>query len=383
MAINQYPPNDDSLLTNTAFGELRVAEPTPKIQVQFPYNINSRMVRDKSGGGGSVTHASGMAVLSSSASSNASGVLETVNVLKYNTGQGGLARFTAIFTSGVAGSIQTVGIGDDLDGFFFGYNGADFGILKRRDGEEEWVTRDNWNINMLPALNPQLGNVYQISYQWLGFGQIVFFAEDKDTGMFTPVHRIQYANSNLAPSILNPTLPISAFAGNTTNATDIVLKTPSLAAFTEGVEPNLGIILASGVPGSVGTTEVPIFTIRNNIEFQSKRNRVRVQMNGWFASNDGNASVKFRLVVNAGLTGASFVDIDSNTSVVATDSSATSFSGGTTVSVIGVASVDSVSDTLVHQNIVLNPGDTLTVLGRRVIGGTSTVETGLIWAELF
>ena len=382
MSINFYPEPDKSLLENSAFGELRVIEPIPKIQVQFPYNINSRIVTDRSGGGGSLTHASGMAILSTGASANASGVFETVNVLKYNTGQGGLVRFTAIFSSGVANNTQIIGLGDELDGFFFGFNGTTFSILRRRDGVDNWIPQSSWNINTLPELNPGLGNVYQIQYQWLGFGQMTFFIEDKNTGGFTPVHRIQYANTNLAPSILNPTLPIMAMTHNVSNTTDVVLKTPSLAAFSEGPDVVLPIVNASGLLYNLSGAEVPVFSIRNDLIYQGRKNRVRIELQRLYAANDTTGNVRITIVKNATLTNANFNPFNSN-SVASMDFSASAATGGIDLGVVYMASTSSNNAEFSGQNIILNPGETLTILAIRRGGAAGNLDTGIIWGERF
>lgn len=70
---------------------------------------------------------------------------------------------------------QLMGVGDDLDGFFFGYNGSSFGILRRQNGTDNWIPQSAWNNDTFDgngrsgvALNATQGNVYSIQYQWLG-----------------------------------------------------------------------------------------------------------------------------------------------------------------------------------------------------------------------
>ena len=42
--------------SNTAFGEVSMAEPTPQVQVQFPYNINTAQLIIFPGNGGTITN---------------------------------------------------------------------------------------------------------------------------------------------------------------------------------------------------------------------------------------------------------------------------------------------------------------------------------------
>jgi len=120
----------------TAFGELLVAKLKPQIQADFSYNINPEVWHDHSNNGTASVDEHRMK-LSTGAGANQSAQIQTRVAVKYNAGQGGLTRLTALFTTGVANSEQTAGIGDSTDGYFFGYNGSDFGILRRRGGHKE------------------------------------------------------------------------------------------------------------------------------------------------------------------------------------------------------------------------------------------------------
>ena len=57
--------------------------------------------------------------------------------LVYRPGQGAVGRFSAIFSKGIDGGSQLAGIGNQVSGFFFGYNGSDFGIMHRQTGQPE------------------------------------------------------------------------------------------------------------------------------------------------------------------------------------------------------------------------------------------------------
>lgn len=383
MSINTYPSDDprQGFREQTAFGELRVAESTPVIQVDFPYNINARLIKDRSGGGGTLTQASGMAICSTSASTNASGLLETTTFLNYSPGQGSLARFTSLYTLGVAGSIQTVGIGDEFDGFFFGYDGTDFGVLCRRDGVDKWIVQADWNHGVFSDFDPTLGNVYQISYQWLGFGGIVFSIEDPITTRFEPVHVVHYANTELVPSILNPSLPLCMLAENITNDTNLTVRAGSLSAFIDGRLGQTGIINASGIAKTVGTIEVPVIAFRNNAFFQGRKNRTVIDLLTAFASNDGNKTAIFRLVLNPVLVGANFVELDADTSTMSVDTEASSFTNGITLAKHLISGDSSDSFDLNSLQLHLPPGTIIGIVAKRLAGADALVDTGLVWRE--
>ncbi len=123
-----------------AFGEALVAQPTPVVQLQFPYNINTDLIEPQENSSGTITQADGMAVVQSGAAANSGAHMLSKTALKYEPGQGALVRFTALFATGVANSLQLAGIGDVGDGLFFGYNGATFSILRREKGKPEVQT---------------------------------------------------------------------------------------------------------------------------------------------------------------------------------------------------------------------------------------------------
>ncbi len=58
-----YQPVDPD--DTTAFGELIVGEPTPIVQLQFPYNINTDLVEKRENASGTVTESQSMAVIQS------------------------------------------------------------------------------------------------------------------------------------------------------------------------------------------------------------------------------------------------------------------------------------------------------------------------------
>lgn len=120
----------------SAFGEALTAQLTPLAQLDFSDGLSASTVR-RVVGAGTVTASGTLAVAATGASASSRASLASRRALMYRAGQGALARFTAIFTAGVANSTQLAGPGDDSDGFFFGFNGTSFGIARRTGGERE------------------------------------------------------------------------------------------------------------------------------------------------------------------------------------------------------------------------------------------------------
>lgn len=102
-------------LPKTAFGELLVAELHPQIQQSFEYTVdNTDLNTNLEVNGGTVTQASGMAVLTTSTTTASTAFLESTHHIRYRGGLGGMARFTALFTSPVTGTEQYIGLADEI-----------------------------------------------------------------------------------------------------------------------------------------------------------------------------------------------------------------------------------------------------------------------------
>lgn len=479
----------------TAFGELLVAEPTPVVQLQFPYNINTDIIEKRENNAGTITQSGGMAVIQSGASVNSAAHMLSRATLKYGSGQGAEERFTALFTTGQANSTQLAGIGDVGDGLFFGYNGSTFSVLRREQGKPEiqtltisagavtssgnitiavdgvdkvvavalndtarevavkiadadfddtglgwtatvnnatiifkawsdgnksgsftltdtdttgaagtfaetvagasttnnWIAQSSWNADKFDGtgssgvtLDPTKGNVYRINYQWLGFGLITFSIEDPDDGEYHAVHRIKYANANTTPSLQNPTLPLHVMSKNTSNTSNLTIKTSSMGGFVEGKVVDLGL-LNSGNNNitTLGTTELPILSIKNKLVYQGTINRVRIKPLFLSLATLATKPIIFRIRFNPTLTGTpAFSDVSAN-SVMSVDTASTGLIGGREVFATTLAKEDSLIIDFSLLRKMLNPGDIVTITAEAVSGANHEVSVTFTGEDLF
>jgi hypothetical protein len=310
--------------------------------------------------------------------------------LEYITATGGLLRFTSIFSTPQVGNVQLVGIGDDNNGYFIGYDDTTFSILRRRAGVNNFVGQASFSEDPLNGtgpsgmtLDPQKGNVYQIQYQRLGFGEIRFGIENPDTGRIFIFHKIKYANQNIDLSVLNPNFPFQAESTNTTNSSNIVLKVPSFGVFSEGLESHsMHLVHAANNTKTNVSTEANILTIRNNDTYVGKSNFIRVSPRIFSAASDGNKPVLINFYKNATLGGSpSFADFNSNTSVIAIDTAGTTISDGIKVASFAIGKSDNFRFDVTTMNLVLAPGDTLTLSGTS--SSSNDVSGSITWEERF
>jgi len=267
----------------TAFGDSRSTTLTPMTGWTFNYNVNSSYIVSTTANGGTVTQANTMGVISTSTASTGSAKIATRKVLRYSPGFGSLARFTAVFTTGVVNSQQIIGAGDDSEGFYFGYNGAAFSILRIQNGTSNWTAQTSWNGDKMNGtgtsgmtLDTTKGNVYEIEFQWLGYGVISFYIISTTTGQPVLVHRIQYPNTATTPSVFNPNFPITAKVINSGNTSNIVLQTPSAMGFCEGDGFNSAIVSKNSISASASftaPTNQNVLTLQNTSTFVFKGTR--------------------------------------------------------------------------------------------------------------
>jgi len=398
----------DILNPQTAFGELQVAEPVPVAQIDFVYGINDNLANETTTGSGTVTAADGLLTVSTTAAASSSGQLTTKRYIRYRPGQGAMGRFTALYTTGVADSKQYAGLGTEnlSDGFFFGYDGATFGIFKITDSSETHIPQTTWNVDVMDGtgstsnpsgqnLDPTKGNVFQIKYQYLGFGGIYFYVENSETGLFSLVHIIKYANSNTTPSLRQPALEIVWKAENTTNTTDISVKGASGALFLEGIRRYLGPKYGQDNNKTSITTETNILTIKNCTTFNGVTNRsqIRIRTISFGSNAGGNPNGITTLLATKGATlggtpaytptDGSTADngatITSGQSVASYDTAGTTITNGTVEFNEIVAIGNSSALDATELDLYINPGETLTFSIKS--SSSATVGVGVSWSE--
>ena len=379
-------------IPKSAFGLARITAETPVVQNDFIYGISTQYVDAGASNNGIVpTSSNNIALLNTGTSSNAYVYIHTKRFARYRPGQGMNVYMTGVFNAGVANSQQLLGCGNVTDGLFFGYNGTQFGIMHRSNTVDEWTPQTQWNLDKMDGdgvsrqlLDPTKGNVYRITFQWLGFGAITFMIEDSDTGDFVPVHRIAYANKNVVPSMRNPSFPLTWIAQNLGNTTPITLKAVCCAAFVEGPKNMLGSTFGIDNTKTVSSTTVlaNVLTIYNRPTYQSIAHYIPLFVRMLSVGTDGTKNCVVYLVKNATIGGTpSFIDISSVNSVSQYDTTGTSVTGGIQIAAFTFAKVESRTQSLGELDIFLEPGDKLTIAAKLTGTGSTEVSASVTWLE--
>lgn len=128
------------------FGSIHTESIESVFQVDAVYGINSKLVTTETGhltagvSSASVTGTDNVFKCSTGTTALSYSVLQSRKRLRYRPGQGVIGRFAGLWDAGVVGSIVVAGFGTAESGFYFGYNGTEFGILHSTGGVREIQT---------------------------------------------------------------------------------------------------------------------------------------------------------------------------------------------------------------------------------------------------
>lgn len=501
----QRPLAPSQRLVTTAFGELAVESKSPQVQIKFPYKVIDDLAQSLTNKPGStVTTADGNAIITAAGVAESFGQIRSRKVLRYGPGQGGLWMGTCIFSPGVANSSQILGSGDDDQGYFWGYNETEFGILRRNGGSLEmmqititagatntgnitftldggavvvgvtagdtiaevtekivaaepsffnagrgwevhtdenisvefisfvaehatgtfsfvdtdatgvtasafttvvtgivptdsWIALDSGNFQIIDPLdgtgpsrfiiNPAKGNVFYIRFQYLGYGAIEYGVENPTTGDFIAAVRLQYSNANLIPSLENSDNPITLIAKTEAGYTGdpIVMKTASIAGFSEGERIIGGIRRSVSATKNITTTESVLLILHNEIDFNNKINKISVFPDLMLFGTESGKTTIVRIIREPTRIdgGAPLIDIETDVSVMQYSPTGTSINGGRELIslVLGPNSNAGAILNLIKEEITINPKERLVVTARLTGGAASDVTASFSWNE--
>lgn len=388
----------------SAFGDMRTAEITPQFQGVFEYTVdNTELNINTVANGGTVSQASAMAVISSSTTTASTAMLQSKRHARYRPGLGSLCRFTTLFTAGVAVTEQYIGLLDEIgssaafkNGVAIGFDGENFGLHRFDNDTKVSISQTDWDDPLdgsgISGMTIDLEklNVWAITYQYLGAGQITLKVENPETGDLETVHAIKYANTNIVPSSFNPNYHYTIFVDNKATTSDLTAKCSSYSYFIEGRTKHFEVHqphFSSGLKEkNTVTSEVAIFTIRNKSTYQSKTNYIDLVLEFVSAAIEASSANNIggiRLVRDASLGGApSFSDISTSNSVVEIDTSGTTVTGGRELFNVALAGKnDREAINVSAYDIIIAPGETLTLAGSSA--NSATVDGSILWKELF
>ncbi len=390
-----------------AFGRFRVSQPFNVFDMQFNYDLQPLFFEDSVTGGGGVTHVpdSSAARLTTGGTTDTHGVIfQTKEYFRYQPGKSQFVVWTCILGSKTADVRKRIGLFDADDGFFFEQDGSNLKIVRRTKTSgsvvDNAVNQSSWNLDVLDGsgksgvtLDETKDNIYVIDFQWLGAGRIRYGFDFG--GQITYVHQIKFANTEAVPFSVTGDLPFRAEIFNTDTAAGTTTFDLTCAAIaSEGGFNPLGIpsSVSNGITErTVSTTPLPILSIRMASTFNSITNRTLIEPLSYeIYSFDQN--IFYQVILNGGLTNASFNAVDATNSAVEFDIAGTAISGGHVIDSgfltgakdkkeAGIDRRGLLAKLFMSQNIAGNSGDILSIVMTRMAGTDANCSAAFTWEE--
>lgn len=263
---------------------------------------------------------------------------------------------------------------------------------------ETFISQSSWNVDTMDGNGPSRfvldhtkGNVYNVGYQYLGFGNPTFSVEDSATGMLTTCHRIQIANSKTTTVMSNPHVQARWEAINSGSSTGVTVRGASAATFTEGlVMRSVGpSFTTTSYKASVGVTQVPALTVRANRMYKNQSCFGELDVFNISVGDDAGNAANTRLVIvnvykNAVIGGpVNFQSVDPR-SIASVDTSATTITTNSATQLLKTYVVPANSSIILNlaaENFFVANGESITIGLRTYSNTVDTVATSISWFE--
>lgn len=262
---------------------------------------------------------------------------------------------------------------------------------------ESFTPQSSFNIDKLDGtgkstftINPSTGNIYDIMYEWFGFGAYIFSVQDS-YGNIIPFHKISNENALTRPQVSNP-------------HGKLIFTTEVNQGANANKKPQVSYVCANiGIEGDVirlspkysianklfliGTNESLVLALRGRVEYNKKFNVSEAYIsNISLAVTTGQSAVRFRLYLNPTLSPTasasdfpSYKYIDANNSSMLYTTSSSTITGGTIITQYVVTSNFGLNlSSKDFNDIIITENDTLVITAE---GENNTVDVTISWIE--
>lgn len=250
------------------------------------------------------------------------------------------------------------------------------------------IPQNQWNVDKCDGtgpggmtLDPSKANVFEISYQWLGAGAIIFEIENPLSGKFEVVHRVQYANANTEPSVQVPHMLLDWESQNHGGGISPTIQAFSGCALLEGEDNQLGSLhSASGTHTTSSADEEAVYSIYAPHIFAGIPNRAESHIQSLALVNDAGKSATVLLYLNATPDMPHWEYINGGSTLLE-DTSSTAVAGGVLVYSTVVAGGDSKNINLRINGLDLGHDDSLSIVVKRNTSTNVEIAYSLSWVE--
>lgn len=397
-----------------AFGRMRFSEPLTLFDSQHRYQDNGKWFTANTAGGNTV-HQVNESVIDMNVGTESGQYVyrETSKVFAYQPGKSLLIMNTFAMNTPKTNLRQRVGYFGTDNGIFLENDGTTNYIVKRTkvtgNVVETRVAQANWNMDKFDGtgfssqqdssshggpLDVSKSNIFWMDVEWLGVGDVRcgFIIN----GKMIVAHVFHHDNVNTTTYMTTACLPLRYEIENTgittSNSTlkQICSTVISEGGYTlSGKQRSVGIPLLTPKDIPTAGTYVPIISIRLK---SNRLDAIVIPNNLTFVGTTNNTQYRYKVVVNPTLSGASWVDPNSASSVEY-DISATSYTGGDDIKagylVIGAgagANVIDFEDGLFKFQLERNSFTNTAIVFSLVATGASNGNDALAaidWEEIF
>ena len=287
-------------------------------------------------------------------------------------------------------------VGPQAGSFLFSSTGAAQGTMASVQAGVantlDWTYQQDFNIDTLDGtgpsgmvLDPSKLNIYQISFRWLGAGQIQFAIENHDDGNIIAFHHIHYANRHEDVHLDNPSFKLGYIAANLTGsaATDVHTYGASMLGAVEGlrVSTNYTTSTSSAKTSLTNNTLHHLLTVRNQLIANNKINLREFIARQLSIAVQANDPVEVVLILNGVMnTGRTYTTINSDGGSAIQSTTTGTFTSPVPIATYVVPINGSGTFDLSDLGIVVPSGNELSVAVRS--GQTiQSVLVGLTWEE--
>lgn len=256
-----------------------------------------------------------------------------------------------------------------------------------------FIPQSQWSIDKMDGtgpsgmiLDPQKGNVYQVAFQYLGYGNTVFSIENDETGKMTPVHVLKWVNRNIDPVLQTTSFPIQWIIEHTGSGDTSTkfLRGASGAGFIQGsLDGGTKRRFAySRIVTNVSTSFLNLMHFKPSLVFNDRANLGTIRpIELVVSSTDELILVRLRKNVVVGNSAVWFTPEKESAALI--DISSGNGTGGQIFSGLTVGANDSIAFDLNKYRISLNgiPSQDTISIQARTATGTSIVVFTMVWEE--
>lgn len=264
-------------------------------------------------------------------------IRESKNVYTYQPGKSLLILCSFTMNELLSNLIQRVGYFGPSDGIFLEASGTTINFVKRVQGIDTKISQTYWNGSRLIGESPDFitldlskSQIFWIDIEWLGVGSVrCGFVIN---GKYYLCHTFLHANQITGTYMTTACLPIRYEIRNTADVSGGTLKQICSSVQSEGGYEGTSIIRHQGTDNFLITlTYNNVFYPIVSIKLKSTRlDSIVIPAQLSISNTITNSLLEYKVLLNATLTGANFINYDSSSNVMY-DVSATSFTGGTII----------------------------------------------------